>query len=297
MKKITPLLLLFFFCFSCGDADKDWMIPSNNDASRPGPVVTRPIPKLSKINLYPGQTNEKRLSFYPNGRLKSIANNLDQVYQQFFYDNRGNLTSITGSNASTFTYDSHNLLTSCNGQTVTYNAALNKYVYQYPAVILNNDECTGCYDYLDRLEITLSNEKLFKSETEFYASSDADYVRYGLSAHYSGTNLLNAMDWLDPSGPHYHYANTINPLKPAALALCRAMAIHAGNISDRFIEPIYSSSNNLLSINYDMEDPESEQYETTYNQNNFPVSVTRKIYYFGTLEYTGLYAQYFYQSN
>ena len=294
MKKITSFLLLLFIAVSCSEYNVDTVLPtaeSNGNTSRPGPVDPKADPtKLSKVVLFPGQTYEKRLYFYPNGLLKRVANRFGTTYQTYIYDSNNNLTNVLSSNPSVFTYDSNNHITSYNGAPVVYDAAANKYVYHYAPA---ND-----YDWPDRREITLNDELLFTHDITYYTTlgDNQDYFYYsvqGLQASYSGGNMTSYIYPTDPSGPSYTHDNKVNPLKAALLPVCRAMSMSYHDFTDG----IYNSANNVITNGYGIDDPESDVYEITYNANNLPVSTIVRSYSSGILESTRLDAQYYYQTN
>jgi hypothetical protein len=301
MKKITVFLALLFLSVSCSEYEIDPVSTTATEASRPRPFDPRIDPsKLTKVIIFPGQTYEKRLYFYPNGLLKSVANRFGTTYQTYIYDGNNNLTQVIASHPYTFTYDAENKLTSCNGQPVIYEAATNKYVYHYEPIFPNDPECPDCFDYPERREITLNSERLLTSDHTYYTSNDGDYVLHGIIAGYFDTgnvgNLAYVSNWNDPSGPSYNYDNKVNPLKAAMLPVCRAMSVSNESYSGRFISGTYCSANNVVLNGYGQSDPESEVYEITYNANNLPVSITMKNYYFETLEATRLFALYYYQN-
>jgi hypothetical protein len=294
MRTIYSLLVLVLITFSCSESD-DFTQLQNNQKQSPNSILKLDPTKLAKIIYFPGAPYESQWVFYPNGLLKKITKHDGSIVQNFIYDANRNLifTSHIGSNgnpaiSSSFTYDNTNHITSYNGQTVTYDAAANKYIYQYVPI---ND-----YDYPDSREIILNNDLLITNEVTNYIATDGNYSIFGMSAGYFNNNMTYVIGPNDPSGPSYLYDTNVNPLKLAMLPICRAMSITNGSYSSRFATGEYNSVNNVILNSYAPEDPEKEEYVYQYN-NNLPTSIIKKFYYLGVLETTSLFALYYYQGD
>ena len=301
MKKIYALLVIIFITFSCSTSD-DF---TSGGASLRQPVkpVTRLDPtKLARVIFYPGTTYERVWFFYPDGLLKKITNPNGTILKDFIYDSHKNLItshtySSNGNSTYIFTYDSSNHITSVNGRAVTYNAVTNQYIFQYQPIFSNDPECPTCFDYADRTEITLNSDLLITDERTYYHSSDGDYSYGGMFAGYSDNNMAYVSGWTDPSGPSYSHDSKINPLKPALIPVCRAMALANGSYSEKFAIGEYNSINNVIRNDYGVGDPESEEYIIEYNSNDLPFRTTHKSYYHQTLESIRISALYYYQGD
>jgi hypothetical protein len=302
MKNIFSLLILLLSIISCSAPEEETQqIPAGNNL-RPKPEIGANDPnKLSRVIFYPGTNYEEQFFFYQNGLLRKITKHDGTLIQDFIYDANKNLTlshkiSTWATYTLTFTYDSSNYITSVNLKPVTYNAASNKYILQYEPNLPVDPECPECYDYVDRTEIDLSTERLAINEFTYYLSSDGNYSHHGIFAAYSSNNNLGYItNWNDPSGSSYSYDNHINPLKAAMLPLCRAMAVTGGSWTERYMRGEFNSANNVVFNGYESADPETDEFVIEYNSNGRPKNTIHNGYYFGVLEYTGLYAKYYYQ--
>jgi len=293
MKKIILILPIFLFLFSCSDPETVLTQSPSDNASRPKPHAPVSDPtKLSRVVYYPGTDHERSWFFYPNGLLRKIVTSAGALIQDFSYDGHGNLATthfygdpyFVGSPYSiTFTYDSSNHLTSWNGFPLVYNAANNTYLNEPATVTLNAD-------------LLMTGESYSYEEVEEPGEPPVQYTIHGVGVGYSNGNQTYHWEYDSPSATHYQHDSHPNPLRAAMLPICRAMGVvFFGQSRLKFLEGEYNSQNNIARRYYDIEDPENDRFEYTFNSLNLPKTRIRKSYYFNTLENTSLEIKYYYQ--
>lgn len=295
MNKIYSLLLLVLMSYSC--SNDDVVSKDNPQQRKPGRVINALDPtKLARVIFYPGTNNERRWFFYPNGLLKKIVDANGTLLQTFVYDTNNNWIKfqLFGANPifSIFNYDGNNRVSNSNtnGTNFTYNfnPATNSYVVGAYTRTLNSDNTYGSEWYLDYYE-------------EEDANGNITYVPYNVYGYFCGYNNNNQTisgNYDNPSRAYYQHDNKVNPFKTALLPICKiAPLTKTFGISNYWLNANFNSQNNVTLESYEIEDPESFQFEYVYNSNNLPISQTRKSYYFNTLETTTLDILYYYQGD
>lgn len=294
MKNLFVILSFTLVFFSCSESDD--FTPNNSSAAKqPIRVIKALDPtKLSKVIFYPGTNRERTWYFYTNGLLKKIVHNDGTLIQDFFYDANMNLSSthfygdpnfIGNPYNFNFSYDASNHLSLANSTQYTYNSSNNTYSSEQKTFTLNSDQ-------------------LFKKESYVYLDyQEPDqppvaYTIYGVNTSYNNNNLVLHSEYDSPSSTHYLHDSKTNPFREALLPICKTLGLlFFGDQHMKWINGMYSSQNNVVKRFYEIEDPESDQFEYVYNTNNLPISQTRKSYYFNTLETTTLDIKYYYQGD
>lgn len=277
MKKIFTLGIVFMF-FSCN---------SDDAVSTETPAILQPDPtKLQKVVFFPETTYQKELDFYENGLVKEIRTSSENAVQTFVYDSNNNLTNttITATGRApisvNFTYDTQNRITSINGNSIHYDAVRNAYVTENIG-----GEFTEYY---------LNSIGLFNHEVNHYRDEDI-IQQYGANANQTGNNttsLSNDFEWFS----NFSHDNKTNPLKAAFLPACKASGlIYFGDVWKKLLHSEYNSANNVVSVGYSIEDPETAQITYTYNSLNLPVTAIMEDFYHGQSEGTRVYIKYYYQ--
>jgi len=294
MKKI--LLLLAFVAVSCSSEP----IPVASDEQNPdtakngyNPGGTRIDPtKLAKVIIGPGASNERQWFFYPNGLLWQIRKPDGTIQQTFQYDASNRLIASIGVSGIPyyFTYDNQNRITSMglqtNTQPVSFDNATNTY-------ILGTDP-------IYHTEIVVNPDLLITSEKMYYQDIDNPDTPAILEGAYLG-RVNGNMVYVSSGGDSYSthtFDDKINPFKQALLPICRALGLYGfGDLNKKFANPNYNSINNLLSLSYDIGDPESSSYVYEFNTNQLPIKQTEYFYYLGVLEGTRVNILYYYQGD
>lgn len=283
MKKLLPFMLLALFTISCNDNDD---AIETTFAATPNPTL------LTKIIFYPGLESERHWNFYPNGLLKEITSPSGSIiFQSFTYDNNGNLTSTTASATThTFTYDSNNRVTSVDGYPVTYDSVGNKYVFHYEF-----PPDADPYDFPNRTEIALNADGFLTSKKVFYGIPENEYFYTARTATYLDGNMVATSASNFDVGSSHSFDGHANPLKTALAPISRVMILaDPKNPYDAlWVESLYTSQNNVMTINYAAEDPESNQLAYEYNDLGLPTQQGNQGFYHGVPEGEAFIAAYY----
>jgi len=280
MKKIFTLFSIALVLFSCNSDDA---VSTENATVMPDPT------KLRKVVFFPETTYKKELDFYENGLVKEIRTSNDNAVQTFIYNSNNNLASTTitanGSAPFTinFTYDTQNHITFINGMSIQFDSVRNAYA------TANNG---GAFT-----EYFLNNNGLFNHEINYFGidPEEAANAELGASAHQTENNttaLSNDAEWSST----FSHDNKTNPLKAAFLPACKAIGLsNFGNVVKKLLDSEYNSVNNVVSIGYASEDPESSSITYAYNSLNLPVTGVIEDFYLGQSQGTRVYIKYYYQ--
>ena len=297
MKKLYAVLFLSFMFFSCSESD-DFNQKENISRKPTKPITALDPTKLARVIFYPGTNQERHWYFYPNGLLRRIVLTNGTIIQNFTYDHNNNLIqtqffgdpflSLESPNTKNFTYDTNNRINSVNGNPINYDPITNSYLLETYTRTLNSDYILTSESYLGSYD-----------EKDKNGNPITIYINvYGMYYGYNNNNQTSSINNNNPSGSYYQHDSKINPFKTALLPICRALPI-TKDFGYYFFwaSSDYNSQNNITKRFYEIEDPESDRFEYTYNANDLPISRTRKSYYFNTLESTSLDILYYYQGD
>ena len=273
MKKFYLLLISICLLTSCSSDS------SSNDLN---PNL------LKRIDFYPETVYVRHWNFNDNGLLNEITKADGTVVQNFIYDTDNRLISATlfndnGINEThDFTYNSNDFITSVDGVTVNYDAALDAY---YTGVLNDHYRLTKINSQkllVEGRKVVMDNDETGINETRWNE----------MIVNYSNNNIMSYSP--EDRCVIFTYDNNNNPLRNATLAICKAFSFIDGS---RWIDGQINSINNPISQNYCPEDPESSIYHYTYNSNNLPMVQIHDSYYHGAFENTTTSIKYYYQGD
>lgn len=273
MKKFYFLFNFILICISCSTDSSSIAVNPN---------------LLQRVDYYPGTVSEKRWIFNGDGLLKEITKADGTVVQSFTYNSHNLLTSSTVFNSGltenhTFTYDNNDFVNTVDGQTLNYDTTIGAYYL---------GDLNQAYQ-----TFKINSDKLIANYESIYIDSDDNgnpipTLSSGYQVVYLNNNVISSYPY-DSCSAITHDGNT-NPLRNATLSICRAFSFVPYFY---WANSQYNSANNVLSSRYCTEDPESDVYHYTYNANNLPQQQTNDSYYFSTLETTSVSAKYYYQGD
>lgn len=284
MKNISILLFVFIAIVSCSSDE--------NLESNINPYL------LQKVIFYTGTPYEKQWNFNEQGLLTEVRKADGTLESDYFYDTNNNLISshyyhyfngiVIQTDTLNFGY-TNNILSSYNGQPVTYNSNNNTFS-------LTLDYSNSEINQLVENTIHLTEDGLFRHKTETFIPFNIDYS-YDFHIRTLGNTFLNG-NIIEVSSEdvmfglaYYAFDNKPNPFKNALKPILKVdflkyteeiMPLH----TIPYVSPMFASNNNVVSSyasdGYDNEIETPSVFTYTYNELNYPKTMTSFV---GTIYY------------
>lgn len=287
MKNISILLFVFISMISCSS---DETISDSN---------TNPY-LLQKVIFYTGTPYEKHWNFNDQGLLTEVRKANGILEADYFYDSNNNLITshyyyyhyLSGEVIQTNTFNfgyTNNILSSYNGQPVTYNSNNNTYN-------LTLDYSNSEINQLVENKIYLTEDGFFRYKTETFIPFNIDYS-YDFHIRTLGNTFLNgniiqvASEDVMFGLAYYTFDNKPNPFKNALKPILKADFLKYTEeimplYTIPYVSPMFASNNNVISSfasdGYDNEIETPSVFTYTYNEMNYPKTMTSFV---GTIYY------------
>jgi hypothetical protein len=273
MKKFLVLLFAIIVVTSCSNDSSSEIIPTASNG------------KLQRVDFLPGSPNETRWHFNADGLLISITKADGTLVETFTYDFNNEVIQnikFTGTTSTTYniTYNS-GFIAEINGDNYNYSYVDHKYSFT-----------SGFTSFECQLG---SNDFLKESRSVYDDGEDVYENRYYCNYDASGnlTHLYFHGPFIGDPENKYTYDTHINPIKEGISSIVKAKSIY----DPFFFRDGASSENNIATMVYAPEDPESAIYTYEYNADNLPIIQTKNNYYLGVFENSYVAVKYYYQGD